>query len=51
LSRESVLLEAAMKARRRQQTELAVLKQLSHQPTIIELTTYRKLDQFLRTVG
>jgi hypothetical protein len=50
LSRDSVLIEALIKSRRRQQSEMGVLKQLSNQPTIIELTTYRKIDQFLHTL-
>jgi adenylate kinase family enzyme len=45
--RESVLLEAAMKARGRQKKERAVLEGLSPQPVIIELATYAEIDRFL----
>jgi adenylate kinase family enzyme len=50
LSRDSVLIEALVKSPRRQQRERAVLRQLSNESIIIELTTYKKIDEFLQTL-
>jgi len=51
LSRDSVLIEALVKAGGRQQREGAVLKQLSNQPTIIELTRYKEINLFLHALA
>jgi adenylate kinase family enzyme len=51
LSRESVLIEALVKASGRQKREDAVLKQLSNQPTIIELTRYKQINLFLQMLA
>jgi hypothetical protein len=46
-SRDSVLIEAAMKARGRFEREGAMLDQLTHEPKVIVLETYREIDRFI----
>jgi len=50
-NRNSVLIESAMKAPDRQRQERAILRRLSPQPTIIELTAYKRIDRFIDSLS